>query len=59
MFAVWESTESAELDSKCGRKGSQHKVSAERSEDDLFLNLVLPSVLGSRAEVFSIQSPTW
>lgn len=59
VFAVWKSTESAELDSRCGRKGPWHKETAERSEKDLVLNLILPSFLASRVEVFSIQSPTW
>lgn len=58
VFAVWESTESAELDSKCGREVPQRKETAERSEEDLFLNLVLLYVLANRVDIFSIQSPT-
>lgn len=39
VHAVWKSTESAELDSRCGRKGPWHKETAERSEKDLVLTL--------------------
>lgn len=56
VFLAWQSTESAKLDSKCGRKGPQRKETAERRKQDLFLNLVLPSVLAIRVKVFSIQS---